>query len=438
MIIHPESKLKEFWDLYMLVLTVACALIIPLQIALHVPFHSSLLWFESLLSISFGIDIVLHFFTGFRFENRIILDPRRIAVHYLRSWFILDLIAALPFFLIHGTDAAEATQLLRVIRFLQIHRLLKLLRVNEVFSQFQRKHALNPGLFRLGYFVLLISLITHMLACGWILLDGITDETDPVTIYIKALYFTVTTLASVGYGDITPHNNIQRIFALGLMMIGVGSYGFVIGNMASFLANRDIVRANYFKKLEEVTAFLRYRAIPSDLRSQILAYYDHVWESRMGQDEAELLSDLPQSLRVDIALAMRKDLIQKVPFFREASEDLLRDIVMALRPAAYIPGSFIIREGEMGDCMYIVSSGIVEIVSRDGSQVFTELTEGSFLGEMALIYKTERTASARARGYCDLYVLKKRDFDFILSRYPAFASHIMKVAEERRREAASR
>ncbi|HNJ06011.1 MAG TPA: hypothetical protein PLB73_17250, partial [Leptospiraceae bacterium] len=80
MIIHPESKLKEFWDLYMLVLTVACALIIPLQIALHVPFHSSLLWFESLLSISFGVDIVLHFFTGFRFENRIILDPRRIAV----------------------------------------------------------------------------------------------------------------------------------------------------------------------------------------------------------------------------------------------------------------------------------------------------------------------------------------------------------------------
>ncbi len=277
-----------------------------------------------------------------------------------------------------------------------------------------------------------------MLACGWILLDGITDETDPVTIYIKALYFTVTTLASVGYGDITPQNNAQRIFALGLMMIGVGSFGFVVGNLASFLANRDIVRANYFKKLEEVTAFLRYRSIPTDLRQQVLAYYDHIWESRMGQDEGQMLSDLPESLRVEIALAMRRDLIEKVPFFRGASDALLRDVVMALRPAAYIPGSYIIREGEMGDCMYIVSSGAVEIVSRDGKQVFTELGEGSFLGEMAVIYQTERNASARARGYCDLYVLKRRDLEFILARYPAFADHLREIAERRKAEASKR
>lgn len=437
-VIHPDSRAREAWDIYILFLTVAAAIVVPLQITLQLPFHGPLVVYEILLSASFAVDIVLRFRTGYYQENHLVVDPRKIARRYMGTWFIPDLLAALPLFLMHDTAMTEMVPLIRGLRILQAHRLIKLGQVRSFLHEVHRRHAVNPGLFRLGYFVLLMILAAHVLACGWILLGGVVDEPDPVTVYIKALYYTITTLASVGYGDITPQNNPQRIYAMMLMLVGVGAYGFVIGNLATYLANRDIVRASYFKKLEEVTAFLRYRSISSDLRAQVYAYYGHLWESRMGQDESSILGDLPESLRVDIALSMRRDLIQKVPFFREANDDLLKDVVMALRPVVYTPGSYLIREGEMGDCMYIVSVGTVEVVSRDGSKVFAELEEGSFVGEMALVYQSPRTASARARGYCDLYILTRRNFDFILEKHADFGAHVQKIAAERKREIEAR
>lgn len=436
--IHPDARARELWEFYILALTIAAAVIVPLQITLHLPFHGPVIFYESILSASFLFDIILRFRTGFYEENRLIMDPRRAASRYLKTWFGLDLLAALPLFLVHDTALTEFFPLIRGLRILQAHRLLKLGQLNSFLHDLHRRHAVNPGLFRLAYFVLLMILAAHILACGWILLGGTGEETDRVTIYVKALYYTVTTLASVGYGDITPQNNVQRLYAIFLMLAGVGAYGFVIGNLATYLANRDIVKANYFKKLEEVTAFLKYRSIPTELRSQIYAFYGHLWESRMGQDESLVLRDLPESLRVELALAMRKDLIQKVPFFREAAEELLKDVVMALRPAVYTPGAYLLREGEIGDCMFIISQGTVEVVSKDGTKVYAEIPEGSFVGEMALLYSSPRTASARAHGYCDVYVLTRRSFDFILKKHEAFATHIGQIAAERKKEIDSR
>ncbi len=437
-VFHPDSRTKELWDIFILILTVISAVVIPLQIALHVPFSTGLLYYEILISAAFGVDVLLHFFTGIKQENKIISDHRAIAKRYLATWFFPDLLAALPLFLLNQTEMAEAVALLRSLRILQVNRLIRLARLNTIFKDFYRRHAMNPGLFRLSFFLLVMALVTHFLACGWILIGGAKNSGGIVEKYIEALYFTVTTLASVGYGDIVPSSMFQRIYAMLLMMVGVGAYGFVIGNVASYLANRDVVRANYLAKLEEVTAFMKYRSITPNLRQQVFAYYNHLWESRMGQDEDSVLGDLPESLRVDIALSMRRDLIQTVPFFREAGEDLLRDIVMALRPCVYTPGAIIIRRGEMGDCMFIVSSGCLEVVSGDGKEVYAELNEGSFVGEMALVFQTERTATVRSRDYSDLYILSKRHFNMILRKHPSFAEHVKKIAEERRRDVESR
>lgn len=437
-IIQPNNPLKYAWDLYVLALTILSAIVVPLQLAIHVPFHNSLLTYEIVVSISFGIDIVLQFFTGYTEHGHDIMDHGRIVRRYLRSWFAPDLIAALPFFLLQESEFAEAIPLIRSLRIIQMQRLFKLVRLQGLFRNLYRRHSAHPGLLRLSYFVLLMTLTAHWLSCGWILLGGITGEPDLHSTYIKALYFIVTTLASVGFGDIVPQNNLQRVYVICVMMLGVGSYGFVIGNLTSYLANRDIVRANHVKKLEEVTAFLRYRAIPADLREQVLAYYGHLWDSRMGPEESAVLADLPESLRVEIALSMRGDLLQKVPFFRGSDDDLLRDMVMALRPSVFLPGSYLMHEGDPGDSLYIISSGSVEIVSRDGSRVFAELKEGSFVGEMALIFQTNRTASVRAQGYCDVYVLTKRSFDFILKKHPSFEAHMREIATARQSEARQR
>jgi len=89
-----------------------------------------------------------------------------------------------------------------------------------------------------------------------------------------------------------------------------------------------------------------------------------------------------------------------------------------------IPNTCFIRKGEPGDSMYFVGSGLIEVVSEDGAEVYATMGEGDFVGEMAMVLDRPRTASVRTVGYCDLYVLEKSDFLKVLEGYPEMKKHI--------------
>lgn len=69
---------------------------------------------------------------------------------------------------------------------------------------------------------------------------------DNITIYIASIYWAVTTLATVGFGDITAYSDYERMFAVAWMVVGVGIYSFTIGSLTSILGNQD---TRYIKKI---------------------------------------------------------------------------------------------------------------------------------------------------------------------------------------------
>lgn len=430
--IHPDNHWKRRWDLLIILITLFTVVEIPVRLAFPGVWRSSLLWSELFITFCFSIDILLNFFTSVHWKGQLLDDRKSVARLYKRTWLPVDILSAFPFFLLTGKLFLEAGHALRFLHLLQLNRLLKLFRFRAYAKGVQKQHVINPGLYRLLFFVVLISIVAHWIACIWILLGGAKDAGgDEWNQYSYALYWAITTLTTVGYGDITPTTIVQRYFTMTVMLTGVAAYGYVIGNVTSFIGNLDLTRADYRRKMEEITSFMNYRSVSPELQRRVQDYYEHLWESRLGKDENEILSEIPDPLRTDLALYMRKDLITKVPFFRRASEELLRDIVMALKPRVFLPGTKIIEKGEAGTCMYIVSSGSVDVVSDDGKTVFATLREGSIVGEMALVLDQVRSATVRTVGYCDLYVLEKEDFDEVLQKYPDFAKHIDSIATER-------
>jgi len=434
MIIYPDSRKKEIWDIFTIILTFITVLEIPVRMAFQYPVTQVYFYFEIFISFVYFLDIFFNFNTAHREGLKYVTDKKKLFKQYLNGWFTIDLIAALPLFLFH-TQFGTTTQGARFLRLFELNRVLKLTGVNRFISTFQRHHMINPSIYRLINFLFILMVATHWVACGWIILGGIPiDDISSAEKYSYAIYWAVTTLTTVGYGDITPTTTVQRYYTILVMLGGAGSYGFIIGNIAGLLSNIDMVRAGYRKKMEEISAFLKYRSIPQTMQKKVQEYFEHLWESRMGHDEERFLNEIPEPLKTDIALFMRKDLIKKVPFFRDAGENLLRDIVMELRPVVYLPGTFIIKKGETGSFMFIISSGEVDVVSEDGETIYATLTDGSFVGEMALVLDQPRTASVRTKGYCDLYFLEKMDLDKILKQYPKFAEHMKKIVEQRVKE----
>uniref|UniRef100_A0A182MMK9 Ion transport domain-containing protein n=1 Tax=Anopheles culicifacies TaxID=139723 RepID=A0A182MMK9_9DIPT len=139
-VIHPCSSFRFYWDLCMLLLLVANLIILPVAISF---FNDDLstrwIAFNCLSDTIFLVDIVVNFRTGIMQQDnaeQVILDPKLIAKHYLKTWFFLDLISSIPLdyiFLIfnqmqkYSQDFSDSFQLLHAGRALRILRLAKLL-----------------------------------------------------------------------------------------------------------------------------------------------------------------------------------------------------------------------------------------------------------------------------------------------------------------------
>jgi hypothetical protein len=249
--------------------------------------------------------------------------------------------------------------------------------------------------------------------------------------YVRSLYFVITTWATVGFGDISAVSLPQTLFAILLELLGAGTFGYLVGNVASLLANMDVVKVQRQEKLARLASFVRRWRIPEELQDRIFNYYHYVWERGRSADETEVIADLPGSLRTDVYLFLNRDILQGVPLFRGASEALIREAAYNLKPAVFTAGENVFRRGDHGNHMYFIVSGAVEIRGGDPEELLATLGPGAFFGEMALLSSAPRNARALAVEHCDMYTLDKAAFERLISRHPEMAEKVRALAEER-------
>lgn len=336
----------------------------------------------------------------------------------------------------------------RSISLVLILRMLRLLRIVRLFDIFHRWQGLswtNSGYLRIIKFFVTVMLIIHWIACAWffvpfiekfpedswVIISGI-KEADPVTQYVRSLYWAIVTMTMVGYGDITPHRNIEYVFTMLVMLIGASTYAFIIGNIASLFSNLDFARANFFHKLEAISQYLRFRQVPHKINTQVRNYYEYLWAHHKGMKEDTLFDDLPVQFRLGILQHLARKLIDKVPLFKFCSPVLRNSLLTALQPQTFAPDVYITREGEIGKEIFFLSRGTVEITSDNGKRKHGKLEDGDYFGDLSLIFGEKRMASVKAITFCEIFVLHRNDFNRIRNEYSEFRDVLKKTSSERK------
>lgn len=433
MVMFFNLKDKKFyfilgWYALVYAIVLYTAIEAPLSFVFEVNVKESHLWWDGIFTSILLADVFLHYkekldlseFTKEWYEpEQAVKKPYRKSI-----WLPLDLVASIPFDII-----ASLLGLNLGVRVLGLIRLLRLLRV----LKFKGLLSLTSYLPKFSKVILVlsaVSVIIHWIACGWMLLNGQEPNGDLVTAYNKAIYWTVTTLTTIGYGDITPTTNIARMYTMVIMVLGVGTYGFVIGNFSKMIMLADKYKEEKKEKMNELSLFLRHYGIPSGLRRQVFSFFNHILDQSAYKLDQTILTELPAALQSELQIYIKIRLIKNIPIFQDCNLACQKMIAENLEQRYHAPSDMIIRSGEDGREMFIIAHGEVDVYA--GEKVATTLKSGQFFGEIALLEEVTRSADVKSKTYCDLYTLDKENFGEIIKKYPDLKKKFMEVTYKRK------
>ncbi|XP_073783443.1 potassium voltage-gated channel subfamily H member 1a isoform X1 [Danio rerio] len=464
-IILHYCAFKTTWDWVILILTFYTAIMVPYNVSFKTK-QNNVTWLvvDSIVDVIFLVDIVLNFHTTFVGPaGEVISDPKLIRMNYLKTWFVIDLLSCLPYDVINAFENVDENWNHRAVTqgisslfsSLKVVRLLRLGRVARKLD-----HYIEYGAAVLVLLVCVFGLAAHWLACIWYSIgdyevideDRNTVRTDswlymlaesigtpyrfnasgtgrweggPTkdTVYITSLYFTMTSLTSIGFGNIAPTTDGEKIFAVAMMMIGSLLYATIFGNVTTIFQQMYANTNRYHEMLNSVRDFLKLYQVPKGLSERVMDYIASTWSMSHGIDTEKVLQICPKDMRADICVHLNRKVFKEHPAFRLASDGCLRALAMEFQTIHCAPGDLIYHAGESVDSLCFVVSGSLEVIQDD--EVVAILGKGDVFGDVFWkeVTLAQACANVRALTYCDLHVIKRDALQKVLEFYTAFSNH---------------
>ncbi|XP_068610143.1 potassium voltage-gated channel subfamily H member 5-like [Brachionichthys hirsutus] len=485
-IILHYCAFKTTWDWVILILTFYTAIMVPYNVSFKTRQNNlAWLVVDSVVDVIFLIDIVLNFHTTFVGPaGEVISDAKLIRMNYLKTWFVIDLLSCLPYDIINAfehvnedviTSASSASHLRDPSHFhrnatraedsvlpglsslfssLKVIRLLRLGRVARKLD-----HYLEYGAAVLVLLVCVFGLVAHWLACIWYSIgdyEVIDEATNTIktdswlyqlalsigtpyrynasgtgqweggpnknTLYISSLYFTMTSLTTIGFGNIAPATDGEKIFSVAMMMVGSLLYATIFGNVTTIFQQMYTNTNRYHEMLNNVRDFLKLYQVPKSLSERVMDFIVSTWAMSKGIDTDKVLLICPKDMRADICVHLNRQVFNEHPAFRLASDGCLRSLAVEFQTTHCAPGDLIFHIGESVDTLCFVVSGSLEVIQDD--EVIAILGKGDVFGD---VFWKETTlaracANVRALTYCDLQIIRRDALMRVLEFYTAFAN----------------
>lgn len=345
-------------------------------------------------------------------DSKIINSSKKIAGNYLKGWFIIDFVAIFPFDLVDVTDGGKTgtySDLVRISRIGRLYRLVKLtklLRILKVvkdksrfIEQIRRVLSMSPGFERLFLFMCGFIMLCHVITCLWVFADQIADQDSPcwldlgdyeamgtADMYLVSLYFTITTITTVGYGDISATNHIERWFCIFIMLSGVIAFSFATGTLSSILSEYDNQSATYKENLDMLEKLKKQHDLPKDLYGRVKHTLE-LTEKNELEGIHDFISRLPQKLRNEMSNHIYKKMYLNISLLQDKPNAFLSWIFPLLEPYVLQEETYLFYENDDADMIYFHLKGSIGFVLPKFNNVkYINIVEGAHFGESDLAY----------------------------------------------------
>jgi len=382
-IMPPNSRRRLFWDFIGMLALIYDMLMVPLQ-AFDLRKSVATTVIDWITRIFWSLDMPASLLVGYYRKGQLVMVPKRIATHYLKTFFLLDLVVVggdwFLFFLESGTSANDArgvVRLLRVARFARIFRLLRLLKFRRFLQDIEDMINTETltSYFRIVKPAVIILFVNHLVACVWWQIGTLNKDGNHwphkydiagnsfLWQYSTSLHWSFS-MFTVGSMDVHPTNEIERVFTISVMCMGLTMFSSMVGSTTSAIESLRELRTDETRQFILLRRFLRDYHVSKGLTHRINRFAEYAYQhrkSRLEERSVGLLALLSDQLHNELQFEMHMPHLSVHLLFERMAALPANAMEKACRDSLFMKvlarHDVLFHAGEHGHKMFFVTEG---------------------------------------------------------------------------------
>ena len=191
----------------------------------------------------------------------------------------------------------------------------------------------------------------------------------------------------MGYGDVTPAGDMERMYAIFAMLIGVSFYSYIIASVSSMVSSIDSKNAIEIERMDQLAAWMDHYEIQPALQRRVRRFFKQFYCEHSAIDDEYIMEKLAPNLQEAISRYLLHDFILEHKLFAELPEGALWKVMLIVRSMKYEPNSTVVQRNEANVALFILKEGEASIMGECFQQGADDvaLVEGDSFGELCLL-----------------------------------------------------
>ncbi|CAD8151888.1 unnamed protein product [Paramecium octaurelia] len=409
-LLEPDDIIIIVWNIYFLLIVTINVFYVSLRLSfteiVEMNWDLKDFIFEQLPSYSFILEIIIKFNTCIYSKGVLIKNRKRLIKRYLKREFLIDMLLIIPFFIGRQLD----------FFYLDLVILLKMFQISKLtYSLFNRLELtqLQTTLFELIKLIFFILFCAHFSACIWHKLGiwgnwgNATSVTwlkqqqlqDSLWIdkYIVSFYWSIVTMTTIGYGDITPVNLTERLFCIIMTLISTATFAYSVNSIGQIFQEMSKQQTQFKTNMNSLNKYLKNQKVSPTLQIKFRRYFEYFW-SKPSQEIIQFQDQIPQQLKNSMIVEINIKLLKQLDMFKQFSGSLLNTLCLQLQEQHLQTDEYLFKSNNRADKLYIFVNGQIElqVLINNKKRLIEKIKAPCLVGQLNFFLNTEYNFEAIA------------------------------------------
>eukprot|EP00562_Extubocellulus_spinifer_P022639 CAMPEP_0178627300 /NCGR_PEP_ID=MMETSP0698-20121128/8842_1 /TAXON_ID=265572 /ORGANISM="Extubocellulus spinifer, Strain CCMP396" /LENGTH=811 /DNA_ID=CAMNT_0020266529 /DNA_START=46 /DNA_END=2481 /DNA_ORIENTATION=+ len=382
-------------------------------------------------------------------NDDVVCNRVAIAKRYLRKMFWVDLVGIFPFYYIALSAAGafgQDTNLTQYLGLLRLFKLVRVYRVKQLLDMTNSNTAISLMTLTLLRNLAVAIIWTHTAACVMFFIARQYDFDEDNTWlgskvydlngferYCTALYWSVVTFTTVGYGDFSPANSAEQIWGMIYMLINMVVAAWIIGSITLLIVKNDEKTGLYRDALETLAEYASIHNFDKPFYKRLKNQLKLDFTNREVSDE-QVLQYLPNSMRRKVLRRLYLPSLNKTNLMKGIRQQFIDEFLTTCSVEIFTPGQEILQRGSTASDLYLLVGGTIEVgaalddsnhssTGRAGRRI--EREAGEFINEVGFFTESPEIDTVRTVTLCKTLTISNSAYKTIAQEHPGSAGRVL-------------